>query len=241
MKELIPKSNLQRAYLMDFTEVMSIVASFLQKEDLEALKLTKAAKQFNEQFSELEKGLVQTRKTGVTQSIVESDHVRDNLFVGFYSVLKGMTHHPDKSVAQKAEAVMIVVQKYDKNIAYLPQRDETAVLSNLVDDLKSDEYKEQVNTLHLTPWVVAIEEANNEFEKLYTERTEKGAEFVVGLAKEQREKVQDAFTYLCQTINAYALIEGEDNYKALANKINEEVSNVKQLVKTRKTKKENND
>ncbi len=231
MKELIKSTSLNKAHIMDFAEVMSIVASFLEKEDLDALKLTQIANEFTQQLEALDKGLVQARKTGLTEKIVATDNQRDSLFVGFRSVLNGMLHFPDQNVAEMAEQIKIVVDKYGKNIPRLPQREETSVLTNLIDDLQADENKEKVNSLNLTPWVVAMQKANNEFEKLYTERTEKSSKIVIALAKEEREKMQEAFTSLCQTINAYGIIEGEEAYKSLANKINEEVSNVKQRYK----------
>ncbi len=233
MKQLIKSSNLRNAHLMDFAEVMSVVASFLEKEDLEALKLTQVANEFTQQLEELENGLVQARKTGLTEQIVATDHQRDNLFIGFRHILKGMTYFPDENVVQMAKQIKIVVEKYDKHINRLPQREETSVLSNLIDDLQADENKQQVNTLNLTPWVIAMQQANDKFEELYTERTEKESKIVIALAKTQRHNMQEAFTNLCQTINAYAIILGEADYQSLANKINTEINNVKQLIKTR--------
>ncbi len=144
MKTLIKSSNLTKAHLMDFAEVMRIIAAFLEKEDLEALKLTAVANEFTAKLAELEKGLVQARKTGLTESIAEADQVRNDLFVGLYSVLKGMSYFPEKTVGQMADDVLLVIDKYDKHINRLPQREETSVLSNLLTDLKADTYKEHV-------------------------------------------------------------------------------------------------
>ncbi len=233
MEKLIKSSYLQQAHLMDFAEVMSIVSSFLEKEDLTTLKLTEITNEFNQQLNKLEEGLVQSRKTGLTDNIVEADQQRDNLFIGFYSLIKGMTYFPNDSIAEMAEEVIIVIEKYDRHINRLAQREETAVLSNLIDDLKSEAYQQHINDLNLTPWVTAMEEANNRFQELYTQRTEEKAKFVVSLAKTERDQMQKIFTKLCEIINAYAIIEGEENYKSLADKINTEINNVKQRIRTR--------
>ncbi len=81
-----------------------------------------------------------------------------------------------------------------------------------------------------------MELGNSHFETLYTERTEKEAQFVVGLAQKERANTQNAFTKLCRTMEAYALIEGEEAYQPLADKINTEVGNVKQAIKARKSR-----
>ncbi len=220
---------------MDFSEVMSIVASFLEKEDLDALKLTNVSKEFTDALHALESALTQARKTGITERLLETDNLRDNIFTGFKTVLKGMTYFPDELVSQEAVAVTNVIQKYGKGIKELPQREETAVLTNLIQDLKSDEHKTQVEIVGLTNWVMELEKANNTFEQLYTERTEKESEFIVGLSRTERDNMQQMFEQLCRAIDAYAFIEGEAPYKPLADKINTEVDKVQQAIKVRKS------
>ncbi len=233
MKQLINSTNLKKAHLMDFFEVMNIVASFLKKEDIEALKLKSVTEEFTNGLDDLEKALTQARKTGITERLLEADHLRDNIFTGFNLVLKGMIYFPEEAIAQAAVTITNVLQKYGKGIKELPQREETAVLINQVQDLKSDDYKKQVEIIGLTTWVEKLEKANNTFEKLYTERTEKEAEFVVGLSRTERDNMQQIFEKLCHTIDAYAFLEGDAPYKSLAEKINTEVDNVQQAIKAR--------
>ncbi len=237
MEQLIKSTNLKNAHLMDFFEVMSIVATFLEKENLETLKLTTVVAEFTKSLELLEKALTQARKTGITESLLEADNLRDNIFTGFTNVLRGMTYFSDVIISEAAVAITDVVKKYGKGVKRLPQREETAVLTNLIEDLKNDEYKEQVAVAGLTIWVEKLEQANVEFENLYTQRTEKEAQFVVGLAQMERENMQNAFVKLCRTIEAYAIIEGEEKYKPLGDKINAEVSNVQQAIKARKKNK----
>ncbi len=236
MKQLIESTNLKRAHLMDFFEVMNIVSSFLEKENLETLQLTKVAEEFNQTLKVLEDALTQARKTGITESLLKVDNLRDNTFTGFATVLKGMTYFPDDTISQSAIAITDVVEKYGKKIQRLPQREETAVLINLIEDLKSEEYTAKVTATGLTAWIEKLEQLNNEFENLYTQRTEKEAQFVVGLTKTERENMQSVFVKLCQTINSYAFLEGATKYQSLADKINTEISNVQQMIKRRENK-----
>ncbi len=247
MEKLIQSTNLQRAHLMDFFEVMNIVASFLQKEDLEALKLTQVAGEFTQTLAVLEDALTQARKTGITESLLETDRLRDTIFIGLKTVLKGMSYFPENTISNAANNIQLVVEKYGKKIQELPQREETAVLINLTEDLKTNDYQQDVQTVGLTAWVYQqdvqvagltawvekLEQANTQFEELYTQRTEKEAQFVVGLTKTERENMQEIFVKLCRTIEAYALIEGEEAYKPLADKINNEISKVQQAIKRR--------
>ncbi len=233
MKKLIKSTNLTKAHLMDFSEVMHLVASFLKKEDLTTLKLVIISEEFHQALDELGKSLTQARKTGITESLLEMDRLRDTIFTGFKTVVKGMTYFPEKTISDAANNIKLVVEKYGKKVQKLPQREETAVLTNLIEDLTTDEYKKDVQTAGLTTWVEKLEQANNQFEELYTQRTEKEAQFVVGLAQKERENMQEMFVKLCRTIEAYALIEGEEAYRPLANKINTEISNVQEAIKRR--------
>ncbi len=234
MKNLITSTNLKNAHLMDFFEVMNIVATFLEKEEVEKLKLKAVATAFTDSLAVLEQALTQARKTGITKHLLEVDKERDAIFTGFKMVVKGMEYFPDETIADSATALVDVVKKYGKKVQRLPQREETAVLKNLIDDLQSATYKEQVAKVGVNTWVEKLAEVNTEFEKLYTERTEKEATFVVGLAKEERENMQNAFERLCRTIEAYGIIEGEEPYKPLADKINTEVRNVQQAIKAQR-------
>lgn len=236
MKNIIKSTYLQRVQIMDFFEVMNIIAVYVGKEDLETLKLKAVGTEFINAFHSFDKSVKQANKTVLTEKILKTDDIRDKILVGFKSVISGMILFPKEDVAEAATVISILVDKYGKNIQEMGQRNETGIIHNLIDDLKSDKHKQQVTVAKLDDWVVELEKANIDFENLYIQRSEEQSEFVVGLAKKERENLQNAFEKLCRNIEAYATIEGEAAYKPLANKINEEVQKAQQNVKARQTK-----
>ena len=130
--------------------------------------------------------------------------------------------------------IMNIIEKYGTGIQRLPQREETAVITNLMQDLRANSADIQSITGLIT-WVDKLDEANKAFDALYNSRTEKEAEFIVGLTRTERAAMQTDFENLCRGIDAYAFINGEENYKPLANKINTEIANVQQAIKARAT------
>ncbi len=236
MSTLIKSSNLKKAHLMDFFETMRIVSNFLKKEDLKVLKLEKEFDAFMQNLDALDQSLLQAQKTGLTEKIVSLDQKRDDVLTGLYFMVKGLIHFPDPLISDFASQVKDIIDKYGQQIQRLPQREESAVIVNLLQDLNDEKMQNTIKHLNLDNWLVHLERLNNEFENWYLARSEKEAEFISGLTREQRNKMQDSFTHLCRTIEAYAFIEGEKPYQALANKINVEVAKLKQLAKARRNR-----
>ena len=232
---MIKSTNLANARMMDFYQVMSLTSNYLSKEDLEVLQLTPYATEFNAAFSELDEAVKQAKKTKYTENILAADDNRDNVYTGFTGALRSMLRFPDLDIASSAEALKIITDKYGNNITRSPQREESAILSNIVAELQSEANALLLQKTGLNIWVEKLDEANKEFDNLYISRTEKEAEIIVGLTRTERGKMQDAFEKLIQAIEALAFINDEAAYKTLADRINTEVANVQQAAKARAT------
>jgi hypothetical protein len=232
---LIKSTNLERARLMDFYQVMSLTNSFLQKEDTTQLNLTTVTGDFNTAFVRLDSALKQAQKTGYTDAIIAADDQRDSILTGFLGALRSMVRFPDKTVAAAVTQLLVVTGKYGSGVARLPQREETAALTNMVTELRNTTNAPLLQTANLTVWVDHIDTANRAFDDLYSHRTEKEAAFITGLTRTERTNMQAAFEKLVQAIESYAFINGEALYKPLTEKINTEVAKVQTAAKSRTT------
>ncbi len=238
MGNLIYSTNVKKAHLMDFFQVMQLISKWLDKEDLELLKLNNEALNFKVALKELDDALQQAKKTGFTQKIIEADNVRDNVLSGMGYIIKGMTYFPDKNLSDMAEQVKNIMAKYGKGVQRLTQREESAVIENILQDLQTEPIASMLPQLGLSQWVAKLQETNTNFDNLYLARSEKEAAFISGLSRKQRDEMQQQFEHLCKAIEAYAFIEGEEAYKPIADRINVEVAKIKQLAKTRKFNKD---
>ena len=214
---------------------MSLTAGYVAKENLAVLKLLQVNTEFAAAFLSFEKSIKQAEKTGVTEILIPADDHRDNIYTGFTGAARSMLRFPDAEVAQSAAHILNITDKYGDGVARLPQREESAVLTNMVDELQNAENAVLLEKTGLTLWVQKLKEANIAFDELYSSRTEKEAEFIAGLTRTERANMQLAFEKLTQAIEAYAFIDGEAAYKPLADKINAEIANVKQATKARAT------
>ena len=232
---LIQSTNLNNVRLMDFYQVMYATTGFLRKEDLVALGINSVTDDFNLKFTAFDAALKQARKTGYTEAIITADDVRDNVTIGFTLVIDGYTRFPDTTIADAATRLQNVLGKYGSGVARLPQREETATLTNIVTEMRSEAVAPYLDTVGLRSWVNKLDETNRAFEELYTHRTEKEAEFITGLTRTERTNMQAAFEKLAQAIDAFSFINGETNYQQLANKINQAVADAQQATRARAT------
>ena len=236
---LINSTNLKAARLMDFYQVMKIVATFLRKADLATLQLNNYANAFYAMFDDFDKAIKQALKTGFTDELLEADRARDSALTGFLNVLRGTLLFPDEGVIAAARVLMDIVEKYGSGIQRLPQREETAAIHKIVAEMTNAENSYNLSKTGLAEWVNRLNSTNRTFETLYISRTEKEAEFIAGLTREERAKMQAAFEKICEAINALSFVNGEAAYKTLAESINQEVENVQIAAKQRSTRSAN--
>ena len=238
---LIKSMNLANIRLMDYFQVMTLINGYLAKEPQLLPKLKPQADAFSAALSALDLSFRQAQKSGYTDKIVAADDNRDNIMLGLMGMVQSMTRFPDKNMADAATTILLLLQKHGDGITRLPQREETAIIASIVSELQSAEMAPAVQLIGLKAWVDKLNDANTEFATLYSNRTEKEAEFVNGLTRVERVATQTAFEQLVRAIEAYAFIDGEAAYKSLADKINTEIGKAQQAGKSRSTLNQNSE
>ena len=232
---MIKRADLRDTLMLDFYQIMANVNAHLQEEDLDALKLNATVTgDFAPAFIKMDEALKPLYKSGLTQQILYWDAERDRMVVGLRAHLKATTRNPDSQVAADAAKLLEVMDNYGKNIKRKPMREETGIVTNLLQDYAKPEYAPMVQRTGATPFTTKLGNDNTELEKVYNDRTRIQAAIEVGAAKEAREALQKAFSKLVKTINAYAFLEGKEPYQRLAANINQEVKQAVQTVALRK-------
>ena len=225
---MIKKYSLDKARVMEFYQAMSNVKTFLAKENLQTLQLEKVAKTFNEKFTAFDEALTPVRKSDLTQKIQELDTQRDNLLSGFSAHLKAFQHFSEPAGKEAAQRLLLSVEKFGKGIQEKPIQEETAIITNLLQDMAQASAQQDLKTIGAKPWTDALKNANTALEQHHNSRTEQQSTIEVGKTKTTRQEIAEAFRVLVQTINALALLNGKDAYTNLANAISQVVKNANQ-------------
>jgi len=220
---MIKTSNLTKLKQLDLFQVIKNILSFLNVADLSILMLQKVADELQTAFEAFDKAIIQARKTGYTELLYELDAARDEVYRGFVALLKSFLSLPFPEKAAAAKALLAIIEKYPY-IPTLPLREETAAITNLLQDLDTPEAIVQINLLGMTDAVALIAAKNAEFETTYNQRTEKEALVEVEIGKKTRLALENAFRNVANAINGLEAAFGEEPYRTLSDQINREVA-----------------
>ncbi len=219
---MIKRTSLERLRTMEFFHINSRIDTLLQKEDLTALRLEEAyEKHYQPAFAAFDEATKPARKTGLTQPLLEADSRRDEATVALNAYLRAMTLSPDSDKREAAKRISLIVEKYGKGIQSLGLKEQTAVTTNLLQELNAATTKNDVEAIAAAPWVELIATANKEVETIMADRTAMEAVVETGKTRTTRDELQRALSALCERINALALIDGEAPYKNLIDNINQ--------------------
>lgn len=236
---MIERTSLDKLRHFDFFQVLSLVRDYVNAEDKDALKLTAAAAALEAALKQMDSALKQSNSVAATKEILKADEVRDKTVQALYSALKTFAHSPEASEAQAAEILLQEALKYGRNLAKLPLREESAAISNLLQDFAKPENVARITALRLDAWLAILRQQNRAFDAHYKSRSGEQAEVEVGAVRTARVALQDAFDHLAKTINANAFLSGEAPYRNLSDKINVEIARALAEAKARSKKTEN--
>ena len=149
---------------------------------------------------------LQTQGYADTKELADKDAVRDRLFRLVKLTIQSKELSLEEDEATAAAKLAFVMKPYSE-AASKPDAENTAMVSDLVKKLQSDEYKSYVLALGLTKAVAALKTANDDFDTLYSHRAgEKDIKSVAEKLVEVRPQVDAAFLELSKAINALYLV-----------------------------------
>lgn len=233
---MITSTNLKSLRNLEAFQVYSDVAAFLTQES-SAQEFEKPLKDVCDTFvarqQEYDTALLPERRSLQTAELAQLDAQRDYLLRGFVSSLRLYVGSPDGDQSRAARVLLGLVEKYGKNIPSLPYRQETAAITNLLQDLEIEENAELVKKLYSEHWIASLRTANTQFEQTMLSRTDTASETTSERSKTARAAVQTAFEKLCEMINALAVVKGESGYIRLIDRINQLVSEAQDVLSRR--------
>lgn len=174
-------------------------------------------------------------KSPYSQKLVDQDLLRDNAYTGLAAQNRAMLGHFDPVKAEIAYEVDLILKKYG-NSTRLPYLQEDAVIKNLLQDLENFDKKEagdrpeiesleevtnRLEKINLREWVDQLRLRNEAFMMLYAQRNETDASIVTGATKKARNETDSAYYDVAWRINSLADVNGEADYIAVINNINQ--------------------
>ena len=201
MKEFI-KINLNNArngeHYQYHNDVLGIISEgFATQYLLSPLRTT-----YTTLFAEEDRAYKQNQAYAKTKEIEECDRKRDDLFVFVRQMIDSGLYHPVPEKRAAAERLSFALKPY-RLANQQPFAENTALVTNLTQDLLGEDYRDDVHLLDLQGPVEMLDKANNEFNTLYGMRSgEKLERYERDNMKAIRPKVDEAFRSLIGGIGA---------------------------------------
>lgn len=101
---------------------------------------------------------------------------------------------------EAAESLRFVVQLY-KDATYAPYVENSALITNFLDDLLSEKHHEAVTQLNLQPLIDVAAEDNEAFKEIYRQRSIGAFEDIHKKLENARKETDAAFWAVCEAIN----------------------------------------
>ncbi|WP_251623307.1 DUF6261 family protein [Odoribacter lunatus] len=230
---MITSTNLKSLRNLEAFQVYSDVAVFLKQDETIEEPLKGLCDTFYARLKEYDTALLPERRSPRTAELARLDAQRDYLFRSMVANLKLYVASPDAEQAQAADVLLSLVDKYGRNIAAMPYREETGAITNLLQDFALEANATFVKKLFAEHWIDSLRTANTQFEQTMLSRTETASDAPSETSKAVRATVQTAFEKLCEMINALAIVKGEADYARIIDRINQLVGEAQDVVARR--------
>ena len=183
-----------------------------QKLVLETAMLTNsiakdAADKLGKALEEEDRCYVISQKSLLTKRIVEADHQRDQMFMGYRAAINAFLRSPDTAMAEASERLWAHLTDYRINTGWQFDR-ETAAIANLLKDCET-KYAADVAKLGVKAYVDALKTANEKVDELLLTRTTDRGEQAAGALRAARRASDAAYVRLVKVVNALAILHND--------------------------------
>ena len=201
MKEIL-KANLNNARNAEHYQFHSDVLSIVTEEVAAAQKIESLRSEYVALFEKENAAFIQNRAYESTKDVEAKDRERDDLFLYIKQTVDSNLYCPVANKKAAAEKLSFAMKPY-RSANTKAFAENTAQVTNLVQDLQSEAYAGYVELLGLTEAVAQLQVANNEFNAIYMGRS---GEKLVRASNENmksiRPKVDTAYRSLASAITA---------------------------------------
>lgn len=205
MKEIVAANlnNARNAEHFQFhANVLTLATSALAIE----LKIEALQKTYADLFKREDALYMQVRAYEETQAMNEKDRERDDLFIYIKQMVAAMLYSPVPEKKAAARKIEFQMRPY-KDAASKPAAENTAMVTNCLQELEKEANKAYIAALGLTDVLPLLKQANEEFNGLYVNRSEVKLERASNdRLKSIRSLVDDAYRTAVKAINALWLV-----------------------------------
>lgn len=228
MKQIINFNKTKLAAEASFQFHLGIQAR-IQSDTPAKLGITEEVVPYDNGIARMDRALETLSKSAFTDKMVAADEKRDKIIRLMQAQVESPEAYPDADEQEACKRVKVLFDSY-RNIAGEAQEKETGMCRNLVQDLRGDAFKADVETLGLDKWVARLDEANEEFDALVESRISENIGKITGGVSEPRKQTEAAYEAIVRKVNALAIVNGEEQYAGFIDYVNARIAYFKTIL-----------
>ncbi len=171
-----------------------------------------------------------------TEAMNQANRTVHRQFRGMKHLIQGMLLHPDTKIQKEAQDVMNIIKKYS-DISNGSMDHRYGILDTMMDELSMVSADVQAD-LGIDTWLEGLTLAIAKYKVARDVQRNERVEYQTGLVKSCREALEQDYRKLINSVNAYAITFGEEEYMSFIEHINAMIKVEKAVLKSRTTRSE---
>jgi hypothetical protein len=171
-----------------------------------------------------------------TEAMNQANRTVHRQFRGMKRLIQGMLLHPDTKIQREAQEVMNLIKKYS-DISKGSMDHRYGVLDTMMNEL-STVTSEVQEDLGIATWLEGLTLAIAKYKVARDIQRNERVEYQTGLVKNCRTALEENYRKLTNSVNAYAITFGEEEYTSFIEHINAMIKVEKAVLKSRTTRSE---
>jgi hypothetical protein len=171
-----------------------------------------------------------------TEAMNQANRTVHRQFRGMKRLIQGMLLHPDTKIQKEAQEVMNLIKKYS-DISKGSMDHRYGVLDTMMNEL-STVTSEVQEDLGIATWLEGLTLAIAKYKVARDIQRNERVEYQTGLVKNCRTALEENYRKLTNSVNAYAITFGEEEYTSFIEHINAMIKVEKAVLKSRTTRSE---
>lgn len=171
-----------------------------------------------------------------TEAMNQANRTVHRQFRGMKHLIQGMLLHPDTKIQKEAQEVMNIIKKYS-DISKGSMDHRYGVLDTMMNEL-STVTSEVQEDLGIATWLEGLTLAIAKYKVARDIQRNERVEYQTGLVKNCRTALEENYRKLTNSVNAYAITFGDEEYTSFIEHINAMIKVEKAVLKSRATRSE---
>lgn len=171
-----------------------------------------------------------------TEAMNQANRTVHRQFRGMKRLIQGMLLHPDTKIQKEAQEVMNIIKKYS-DISKGSMDHRYGVLDTMMNEL-STVTSEVQEDLGIATWLEGLTLAIAKYKVARDIQRNERVEYQTGLVKNCRTALEENYRKLTNSVNAYAITFGDEEYASFIEHINAMIKVEKAVLKSRTTRSE---